>query len=480
MANRRMPRKLIPLRRFWAPQFRELPSRLLNSLMAVALCKDGVLDQSIVSFSRAGAGMVEVTPGVWEWGRHNYIGRSDSCYSSAWNKRGGLVVEPDGTIHGLAALGNNANTYYCIPCPQASGWSICIKRISKSGILTIEAVESPGRGSYMVDLSKLGDSTETVTESHPAVSCIAAFNGDPGGLYFFSYNGDALDLQITNIQFNRGAVQPYLRNMTDAPYYAPREGTDANGERFTLLEGQGSNLYTNNYAPAVESIVVTAQAYTLSLVGAGSVTLSGAYAGTLAGTGGTNRVSLTFTPTSGTLVVTPSGSPQYTQLEAGSIATSPIPTYGAAATRAADVCSVQAVDTGLTDAAGCVVGRWVTATDNTNHAVLATDSGVSSPQYSGWTGLAVQIEDGTAGTYSDAQVGVVRTAVTSYGPAGQTAKAGAGAEHTTTYDGTMVSSSLRVGSKYYGDPMNGKLYQLHTIPSQPDATTRTKLAALWS
>jgi len=108
--------------------------------------------------------------------------------------------------------------------------------------------------------------------------------------------------------------------------------------RGLLIEEQRTNLLLNSAALSTQSVTVAAVPHTLSFTGTGTVTLSGAStAGPLVGTGANNRVTLTFTPTAGSLTLTVSGSVTLAQLEAGTFATSYIPTEGTAVTRAADV-----------------------------------------------------------------------------------------------------------------------------------------------
>lgn len=104
-----------------------------------------------------------------------------------------------------------------------------------------------------------------------------------------------------------------------------------------LIEEQRTNLLLNSATLSTQSVAVTNVAHTLSFYGTGTIFLSGAHSTTVNGTGAFPiRTTLTFTPTTGTLTLTVSGTIQYAQLGVGNFATSWIPTTSASATRAAD------------------------------------------------------------------------------------------------------------------------------------------------
>lgn len=113
---------------------------------------------------------------------------------------------------------------------------------------------------------------------------------------------------------------------------------------YVLTEPDGVNLLHSTDALVTQTEEVTAQPYTLQFTGTGTVTLSGAYSGSLVGTGAgeVSRVYLTFTPTAGTLTITVSGTVTDAQLEAGSIPTSYIPNLAGSgsAARAEDVLTI--------------------------------------------------------------------------------------------------------------------------------------------
>ncbi len=82
------------------------------------------------------------------------------------------------------------------------------------------------------------------------------------------------------------------------------------------------NLLLATTTLATQSVTCRAAQHTLSFKGTGTVTLSGAStAGPLVGTGANDRVSLTFTPTAGSVTFTVSGSVTEAQLEYGAAAT---------------------------------------------------------------------------------------------------------------------------------------------------------------
>lgn len=79
------------------------------------------------------------------------------------------------------------------------------------------------------------------------------------------------------------------------------------------------NQLLNSATLSTQSVTTVAAQYTLSFTGTGSVALSGTATGTLTGTGANNRVSLSFTPTTGTLKLTVTGSVTLAMLAIGTL-----------------------------------------------------------------------------------------------------------------------------------------------------------------
>lgn len=121
-----------------------------------------------------------------------------------------------------------------------------------------------------------------------------------------------------------------------------------------LVEPLRTNLVFPSATLTTQTRTVTAVAHTLSFYGTGTIVLSGVHIATLTGTGANNRVTLTFTPTAGSLILTVAGTVTNAQLEAGSNATSYIPTTINALTRNADVISKTGVSSLIGQTEGTV------------------------------------------------------------------------------------------------------------------------------
>jgi hypothetical protein len=129
------------------------------------------------------------------------------------------------------------------------------------------------------------------------------------------------------IQSNFPNIQPSLNlSFAQTKTLDPRitfarasEARFYDGKTFAKAE---ENLLLNSATLSTQNVTTRAEPYTLSFIGTGTVTLSGtSTAGPLVGTGATNRVTLTFTPTAGTLTLTVTGTVEQAQLEARSSAT---------------------------------------------------------------------------------------------------------------------------------------------------------------
>ena len=168
-------------------------------------------------------------------------------------------------------------------------------------------------------------------------------NAAPSGVTLdlnFMFPG-SLDPRITFTRASTATYTDTTGTIQPAAINQPRWDYDpvTHALNGVLLEEPRTNVLLNSAALSTQGVAVTAQSYALSFYGSGTITYSGAAGGSLVGTG-SQRVSVVFTPSAGTLTCTVTGSVTSAQLEAGQFPTSYIPVTAAAVTRARDQISM--------------------------------------------------------------------------------------------------------------------------------------------
>jgi hypothetical protein len=147
----------------------------------------------------------------------------------------------------------------------------------------------------------------------------AGFLVPPGATLDLSFlTPGSLDPRITFTRASTGTYFDVSGTMRTATTNAPRWDYDpvTLALRGLLIEEARTNLLLNSAVLNTQSVTVPASVQALSFYGTGTITLSGAFTGTLVGVGPfPARASLIFTPTAGTLTLTVTGSVLNAQLE---------------------------------------------------------------------------------------------------------------------------------------------------------------------
>jgi hypothetical protein len=192
-----------------------------------------------------------------------------------------------------------------------------------------------------------------------------------------SFLSGTLDDHVT---FTRSTAAWIYDGTTLTPYAINAARATTSG---LLIEEARTNLFLNSAVGVTQNCTVAASAYTLSFWGTGTITLTGtSTAGPLVGTGAANRVSLTFTPTAGSLTLTVSGSVQYVNLELGSFATSAIVTVGSTVVRAIDVATISTLTPWFNAAAGTILAEFAPLAPATaTQTALSIDDATSNERF---------------------------------------------------------------------------------------------------
>lgn len=156
------------------------------------------------------------------------------------------------------------------------------------------------------------------TDAHVWIPGVGSLNGAMAANYVEStfVTGAAVDGVVGGAKDNFGGIHATQATTANKP----------------ILRRGAVNLLLNSTTLSTQNVTVPAVPMTLHFQNTGTITLSGAStAGPLIGTDVSNRVSITFTPTAGTLTLTVTGTVSSAQLEVGSVASPYIPTTTAPA-----------------------------------------------------------------------------------------------------------------------------------------------------
>jgi hypothetical protein len=297
-------------------------------------------------------------------------------------------------------------------------------------------------------------------------------------------------ISVQYAQLNRGTTPTtYLATTSAAKFAVPM---DYDSGWAMLVEPAATNLILNNATMSTQNVTTSAVAYTLSFFGTGTITLSGtSTAGPLVGTGAANRVSLTFTPSAGTLTLTVSGSVTMAQIETGSVATSPVPTFAAPVTRAADNINVATSALPYSATAGTVLINAVPYQVAIDKYLVSISDGTTNeriqlydfaPAAKAWMsdGGAVQVNALVAGSNGNAVAGALFKVGLAWSANDVALVKDAGTAGTDASATLPTPTIMYIGNRYDGaggnEMWNGRISSLIYLPrrmTNADLVTRT-------
>ena len=282
---------------------------------------------------------------------------------------GWLLTQP--TSGSVGAVGN-ALRVYSADGTVASASQNVLPSIGKSYLITFDLTVVAGTCALFDNISV---TYATYTTSGNKSLVITATSSQT---LVFKRSAGVTDFTIDNIS---------VKEVTFAPKGLLIEESRVNN--FLNSDFAGTNLST-------QSVTVTAAPWSVSFTGTGTITFSGAFVGSLVGSGANTRVSTTFTPTAGSLTCTVTGTVKWAQAELGAAASSFIPTAASPVTRAADNASMT----------GTNFSSWFNATQGTFVAEIYLPQAGS--------GLFPVIHETTDGTSSNRTQSFIATSASTF------------------------------------------------------------------
>ena len=387
------------------------------------------------SLSREGLATTTGATGAVVYGPHNVAGKSHDSSVAPWDYAGVTVSGAIGSqtwevtgagrqiVLNSIVLATGRKSMLLI---LSAGTATTVNGgLVLSGFMaaTTEIVSGPG------SVSNAGNATISGLLPGVETTIRYTFTDDPAAgtavlvLYVGAGIGDSVVFHGIGITY--GVVDSITRNDTISAVYLPRATPLG-----LLVEGQATNEIGSHSLASpqmvTQTVTVTAAQRTISFYGTGTVTLSGAHAATVAGTGAyPSHRTLTFTPSAGSLTMTVSGTVEFPQLETGAVATSYIPNPGTgSAVRVADdwFLSGTAFTDAIDTASGTLVVQFDWATGPAVGGVVSVNSGSAANQIAYRAGsqqMTITIGGSSIATLSTAApiVGTNKVAI-SWGPLG--------------------------------------------------------------